>query len=194
MPGVYRFAKQVTIHPYYTNIKNYVAGVYLLIWKEVQHLLLVYSVQFSCLVVSDSLQSHGLQHARLPCPSSTIAACSNSCPLSHWCHPTISSSVVPFSSHLQSFAASVSPSISSLNQVANYWSFSPSNEYSGLISFRMDWLDLLLSKGLSRVFSNTTIQKHQFFGAQPSSQSNSRIHTWLLEKPQLWLDGPLLAK
>ena len=83
MPGVYRFAKQVTIHPYYTNIKNYVAGVYLLIWKEVQHLLLVYSVQFSCLVVSDSLQSHGLQHARLPCPSSTIAACSNSCPLSH---------------------------------------------------------------------------------------------------------------
>ena len=77
-----------------------------------------------------------------------------------------------------------------------YWSFSfsisPSNEYSGLISFRIDWFDRLQSKGLSRVFSNTTVQKHQFFKAKPSLWSNSHIHTWLLEKPWLWLDGPLL--
>ena len=80
---------------------------------------------------------------------------------------------------------------------AKYWSFSisisPSNEHPGLVSFRMDWLDLQ-SKGLARVFSNTTVQKHQFFGTQLSSQSNSYIHTWPLEKPQPWLDGPLLAK
>ena len=78
------------------------------------------------------------------------------------------------------------------------WSFSfsisPSNEYSGLISFRMDWLHLLAVKGLSRVYSKTTVQNHQFFGAELSLWSNSHIHTWLLEKPQLWLDGPLLAK
>ena len=79
-----------------------------------------------------------------------------------------------------------------------YWSFSfnisPSNEYLGLISFRMDWLDHLAVQGLSRVFSNTTVQKHQFFGAQLSLWSNSHIHMWLLEKPQLWLYWPLLAK
>ena len=74
------------------------------------------------------------------------------------------------------------------------FSFSPSNEHPGLISFRMDWLISLQSKGFSRVFSNTTVQKPQFFGAQLSSQSNSHIHTWLLEKPLPWLDGPLLAK
>ena len=81
---------------------------------------------------------------------------------------------------------------------SKYWSFSfnisPSNEHSGLISFRMDWLDLLEFKGLSRVFSNTTGQKHQFFPAQLSLWSTSHIHTWLLEKPYLWLDRPLLAK
>ena len=70
------------------------------------------------------------------------------------------------------------------------FSISPSKEIPGLISFRMDWLDLLASKGLPRVFSNATVQKHQFFGAQPSSQSNSYIHTWPLEKPEPWLDGP----
>ena len=79
-----------------------------------------------------------------------------------------------------------------------YWGFSfsisPSNEYSGLISFRTDWLDLLVVKGLSRVFSNTTVQKHQFFGAQLSLWSNSHILTWLLAKQWLWLDGPLSAK
>ena len=79
-----------------------------------------------------------------------------------------------------------------------YWSFSfsigTSNEYSGLISFRMDWFDLLETKGLSRVFSNTTVQNHQFFSAQPSLWTNSHIHTWLLEKPYLLLDGLLSAK
>ena len=86
--------------------------------------------------------------------------------------------------------------VGSLHQVAKVLEFqlsiSPSNKYSGLISFRMDWWISLQSKGLSRVFSNTTVQKHQFFSTQLSSQSNSHIHTWLLEKPQLWLDGPLL--
>ena len=114
---------------------------------------------------------------------------SNSCPLSQWCHPTISSSVVPFSSHLRSFPASrsfpmsqlfiwggqstgVSTSASVLTMNTRTWS---PLEWTGWIS--------LQSKGLSRVFSNTTVQKHQFFGAQLSSQSNSHIHTWPLEKP-----------
>ena len=104
------------------------------------------SVQFSHLVVSNSLQPHGLQHARPPCPSPTPKVYSNSCPLSQWCHPTISSSVVPFSSRLQSFPASFL-----CIRWLKYWnfsfSFSPSNEYSGLISFRMDWLDPLEVQG-----------------------------------------------
>ena len=105
------------------------------------------SVHFSCSVISDSLQSHGLQHARPPCPSPATGACSNSCPLSRWCHPTISSSVVPFSSCLQSFPASGSFSSESVVHIRwpKYWSFSfsPSDEYSGVISFRMEWFDLL---------------------------------------------------
>ena len=104
------------------------------------------SVHFSCSVISDSLQSHGLQHARPPCPSPATGACSNSCPLSRWCHPTISSSVVPFSSCLQSFPASGSFSSESVVHIRwpKYWSFSfsPSNEYSGLISFRSGLFDL----------------------------------------------------
>ena len=145
MPSVCRFTKQVVIHPYYANIKDYVAGVYLLIWKEVRHLLVAHSVQFSCLFVSDSLQPHGLQHSRLPCLSPTTAARSNSRPLSLWCHPTILSSVVPFSSCLQSFPASESFPASVLHiRWPKYWSFSSSisssNVYSGLISFRMDLL------------------------------------------------------
>ena len=109
--------------------------------------------QFSHSVVSDSLQLHGLQHARPPCPSPTPRIYSNSCPLSWWCHPTISSSVVPFSSHLQSFPASGSFLMSQFftSGVQKYWSFSfnisPSNEHSGLISFRTDWLDLLAVQG-----------------------------------------------
>ena len=108
--------------------------------------------------------------------------CPSSCPLNGWCHPTISS----FVAAILLLLPSVFPSIRVFSNVSvlhirwpKYWSFSnsPSNEYSGLISFRIDWFDLLQSRGLSRVFSNTTIQKHQFFSAQPSWWSNSHIHT-----------------
>ena len=103
--------------------------------------------------MSNSLRPHGLQHARIPHPSPTLRVYSNSCPLSQWCHPTISSSAVPFSSHLQSFPASEYFSSESILLIRwlKYWSFSfsiiPSSEYSGLISFRMDWLDLLTVQG-----------------------------------------------
>ena len=105
------------------------------------------SLQFSHSVVSNSLRPHGLQHARPPCPSPTFRIDSNSCPLSQCCHPTISSSVVSFSPHLQSFPGSGSFLSVPCIRWPTYWSFSfnisPSNEHSGLISFRMDWLDLL---------------------------------------------------
>ena len=107
-------------------------------------------VQFNCSVMSDSLRPHGVQHARLPCPSPTPRTCSNSCPSSRWCHPTISSSVVPFSSQLQSFPASGFFSNESVLCIRwpKYWSFSfsisPSSEYSGLISFRIDRFDILV--------------------------------------------------
>ena len=108
--------------------------------------------QFSHSVMSNSLRTHGLQHARLPCPSPNPGAYSNSCPSCWWCHLTISSSVVPFASLLQSFPASGSFPMSQLfTSGGQNWSFSfnisPSNEYSGLISFRMDWLDLLVVQG-----------------------------------------------
>ena len=114
-----------------------------------------HSVQFTCSVVSNSLWPRGLQHARLPCPSSTSRNCSNSCPSGQWCHPTISSSVVPFSSRLQSFLASGSFPMSQFFdhriRWSKYWSFSfsinPSKKYLGPISFRMDWLDLLAVQG-----------------------------------------------
>ena len=139
--------------------------------------------------MSNSLQLHGLQHTKLPCPSPTPRACSNSCPSGQWCHPTISSSVVPFSSCLQSFTIRVCSDESALHiKWSKYWSFSisisPSNEYSGLFPLGLMSLISLQSKGLSRIFSNTTVQKHQFFSAQISLWSNSHIHTWLLEK--LW--------
>ena len=108
-------------------------------------------VQFSCSVMSDSLWPHGLQHTRLPCPSPTLGACSNSCLSSWWCHPTISSSIIHFSSWLQSFPASGSFPISSSYQVAKVLEFQLQHQslqwYSGLISFRMDWLDLLTVQG-----------------------------------------------
>ena len=129
----------------------------------------IVSVQFSCSVVSDSLRPRESQHARPPCPSPTPRVYSNSCPSSQWCHPAISSSVFSFS-----FSFSISPS----------------SEHPELISLRMDWLDLLAVQGTL----NTRAQKHQFFGAQLSSQSNSHIHTWPLEKPYPWLDRPLLTK
>ena len=132
------------------------------------------SVQFSCSVVSDSLWPHGLQHTRLSCPSPTPGACSNSCPLSQWCHPTISSSIVPFSSCPQSFPAS-----GSFPRSQFFTSGGPSTGVSALASVlpmnTQDWSSLgwtgwisLLSKRLSRIFSNTTVEKHQFFSAQLS--------------------------
>ena len=152
-------------------------------------ILLVRSVQFNCSVVSDSLLPHGLQHARTPCPSPTPRVHPNPCPLSRWWHPTISSSVVPLSSCPQSLPASgyfpVSQLFTSGGQsigVSALASVLPMNTQDWSPLGWIGWISLQ-SKGLSRVFSNTTVQKHQFFSAQLSSQSNSHIHTWLLEKP-----------
>ena len=148
-----------------------------------------FSVQFSCSVVSDSLRPHESQHTRPPCPSPTPGVYSNSCPLSQWCHPAISSSVVPFSSCSQSFPASGSFPTSQLFAwgdqsigVSASASVLPMNTQGWSPLGWIGWISLQ-SKGLSRVFSNTTVQKHQFFGIQLSSQSNSHIHTWPLEKP-----------
>ena len=156
-------------------------------------------IQFSRSVMSDSLWPHGLQHTRLPCPSPTPEACSNSCPLSRWCHPTISSSVIPFSSCLQSFAASgFSNESAPPIRWPKYWSLSfsisPSNEYSGLISFRIDWFALLAVQGTFKSLLQPHSSKASILCAQLSSQSNSHIHTWPQEKPQPWLDEPWLAK
>ena len=150
--------------------------------KWLTHLFL-----FSRSVLSNFLPPHGLQHARLPCSSPSPGACSNLCSLSQWSHPTISSSVIPFSSCLQSFPASGSFLIS---QVFTSGGQSIGASASVLPMTIQDWFPLgwtglisLQSKGLSRVFSNTTVQKHQFFGTQDSLWPNSHIHTWLLEKP-----------
>ena len=163
-------------------------ALYLSNFVEVQRDEEAASVQFSHSVVTDSLQPRESQHARPPCPSQTAGVHSDSRPSSQWCRPAISSSVVPFSSCRQSLPASVFSNESTLRmRWPKYWSFSfsifPSKEIPGLISFRMTGWISLQSKGLSRAFSNTTAQKHQFFGTQPSSQSNSHIHTWPLEKP-----------
>ena len=146
------------------------------------------SVQFSHSVMSDCLRPHESQHARPPCPSPTLGVYTNSYPLSRWCHPAISFSVVPFSCP-QSVPASGSFPVSQLFAWGGQ-STRVSASTSVLPMNTQDWSPLgwtcwisLQSKGLSRVFSNTTVQKHQFFGAQLSSQSNSHIHTWPLEKP-----------
>ena len=146
------------------------------------------SVQFSRSVMSDSLWRHGLQHARSPCPSPTPRVYSHSCPMSWWCHPTISSSVIIFSSSLQSFPATGSCPMSQLFASGGQ-SIGVSTSASVLPMNIQDWFPLgwtgwssLQSKGLSRVFSNTTVQKHQFFGAQLSLWSNSHIYTWTTEK------------
>ena len=142
--------------------------------------LIISSVAQSCPTLWDPMN----QHARPPCPSPTPGVYSNSCPSSRWCHPAISSSVVPFSFQHQGLYQWVnsSPWSGQSTGVSGLASFLPMNtqdwsplEWTGWIS--------LQSKGLSRVFSNTTVQKHQFLGAQLSSQSNSHIHTWPLEKP-----------
>ena len=146
------------------------------------------SVQFSHSVMSDSLWPHGLQHTRPPCLSPSPEICTSSCSLHQWCHPTISSSVVPFSC-LQYFPASGSFQMSQLlpsgGQNIGVWastSVLPMNTQDWSPFGWTGWISLQ-SKGLSRVFSNTTVQKHQFFRAQLSTQSNSHIHTWPLEKP-----------
>ena len=139
------------------------------------------SVQFSLSVVSDSLRPHDLQHARPPCPSPTPEAYPNSCPSSRWCHPAISSPVVPFSSCPQSFPASESFPMSQLFAwdgqsigVSASAAVLPVNTQDWTLLGGTAWISLQ-SKGLSGVFSNTTVQKHPFFGAQLSSQSNSHI-------------------
>ena len=136
--------------------------LYPLCWVEFLHP----SVQFCCSVMSYSLQTHGLQHARLPCPSPIPRACSNSCPSHRWCHPTISSFVVPFSC-LQSFPASGSFPMSQFfasggQSIGASASVVPMNIKDW---FLLGWTGLisLLSKGLWRVYSNTTVQKHQFY-------------------------------
>ena len=146
------------------------------------------SVQFSRSVVSNSLRPHESQHSRPPCLSPTPGVHSNSCPLSWWCHPAISSSVVPFSSCPQSLPASESFPMSQLFTwggqspgVSAITSFLPKKSQGWSPSEWTGWISLQ-SMGLSRVFSNTTVQNHQFFSTQLSSQSNSHIHTWPLEK------------
>ena len=144
------------------------------------------SVQFGLSVVSNSLWPHESQHSRPPCPSPTPRVYPNPCPSSRWCHPAISSSVVPFSSCPRSFPSSESFPMSQLFAWGGQsfsFSISPCNEHRNWSPLGWtSWISLQ-SKGLSRVFSNTTVQKLQFFSTPPSSQSNSHIHTWLLEKP-----------
>ena len=153
------------------------------------------SVQFSRSVMSDSLQPHESQHARPPCPSPTPGVHSDSrvrCPSSQWCHPAISSSGVPFSSCPQSLPASEFFPMSQLfiwggqsTGISALASFLPKKSQGWSPLAWTGWISLQ-SKGLSRVFSNITVQKHQFFGAQPSSQSNSHIHTWPQEEVRLF--------
>ena len=147
------------------------------------------SVQFSHSVVSDSLRPYESQHARPPCPSPAPGVHPNSRPSSWWCHPDISSSVVPFSSCPQSLPASESFPMSQLfawggqsTRVSALAPFLPKKSRGWSPPEWTGWISLQ-SKGLSRVLSNTTVQKHQFFSAQPSSESNSYIHTWPQEKP-----------
>ena len=160
-------------------------------------LLLSHSVVFHC------LWPHGPRHAKLPCPSLSPKVCSNSCPFSQWCHPTISSSVAPFSSCLQSFPASGS--------FPMCWLFASGGEsirasasvlpvsIQGWFPLGLTGLISLLSKGLSRVFSSTTVWKHQFFGTQPSLWSNCHTRTWLLGKNHsfdymdLWRQSDIFA-
>ena len=156
-----------------------------------RNLMKCHSVQFSRSVVSDSLRPHESQHARPPCPSPAPRVYSNSCPSSQCCHPAISSSVIPFSSCPQSLPASGSFPLSQLFTWGGQRT-GVSASVSVLPMNTQDWSPLgwtgwisLQSKGLSRVFSNTTVKKHQFLGTKISLYSNSHIHTWLLENHSL---------
>ena len=174
-------------------IATYIMCSAAFIWKIFASIFLIdnqtRSDQISRSVMSDSLWPHELQHTRPCCPSSTPGVHSDSCPSSQWCHLDISSFVVPFSSCPQSLPASESFPMSQLFAWGGQ-STGVSASASVLPKKTQDWPPLrwigwisLQSKGLSRVFSSTTVQKHQFFGAQLSLWSNSHIHTWLLEKP-----------
>ena len=163
-------------------------------WYLLLTIKTISSVQFSRSIMSDSLRPHESQQARPPCPLPTPVVHSNSCPSSRWCHPAISSSVLPFSSCPQSLPASGSFPMSQLFTWVDQ-SIGVSASASVLPVNIQDWTPLrwtgwtsLQFKGLSRVLSNTTVQKHQFFGVQLSSQSSSHIDTWPLEKPKPWLD------
>ena len=160
-----------------------IAGGFFTSWATVQFS----SVQFSRIWL---FATPWITARQLPCPSPTLGVHSNSCPLSRWCNPAISSSVIPFSSCPQSLPASGSLPMTQLFTwggqsigVSAFASFLPINTQDWSPLEWSSWISLQ-SKGLSRVFSNTTVQKHQFFSAQLSSQSNSHIHTWQLEKPQ----------
>ena len=148
--------------------------------------------------MSNSLQPRELQHVRLPCPSLSPGVCSNSCQLKWWCHPTISFSAVPFSSCLKFFPASTAFPMTLCIRWPKYWSFnfssSPSINIQSWFPLGLTDFISLQSKGLSRVFSSTTVGKHEFFSTQPSLGPKSPIHSWLLEKPLFWLYGPLSAK
>ena len=156
--------------------KNHLLGLHWL-----RESLWLGSVQFSHSVVSNSLHPHGQQHVRLPCPSPTPGACSGSCLLSRWCHPIISSSVVPFSSCLQSFPASVSFLMRLLFASGGQNTGVSASASSGLISFRINWFDLLAVQGtlkslLQHHSSKASILRHS------ALWSNFHIHAWLLEK------------
>ena len=153
---------------------------------------------FSRSVMSNILWPYGLQHARLPCPSPSPRACSNSCRLSQWCHPTISSSVIPFSSCLQCFRGSQSFPMNQLfaaggQSIGASASVLPMN-IQGWFPLGLTSLISLLSKGLSKVFSSITVRKHHFFSTQPSLWFNTHIRTWLMGKLWLCLYGHLSAK
>ena len=173
--NIWNFMVHVLLKPDLENFEHYFASM----------IQAVSSVTQSCL----TLWPHESQQARPPCPSPTPWVHSNSRPSSQWCHPAISSSVIPFSSCPQSLPASGSFPMSQLFSWGGQ-NIGVSALASVLPMKTQDWSPLgwtgrisLQSKGLSRVFSNTTVQKHQFFSSQISSQSNSHIHTWLLEKP-----------
>ena len=141
--------------------------------------------------MTNSLHPHGLRHSRLPCPSPTAVACSNSCPSCWWCHLTISSSVVPFSSCLQPFPASESflksqffPSGDQSIGASASASVLPMNIQDWFLLGLTGWISLQ-SKGLSRVFSNTTVRKHQFFSVHPFLWSSSQVNTWQLKNHSL---------
>ena len=176
--------------PHFKGMREWITFKAQWMWQSILLIIqsVICSVQFSHSVMFDSLWPHELQHARPPCPSPTPGVYPNSCPSSRCCHPTILSSVIPFSSCLPSFPSGsflVSQLFASGGQ-----SIRVSASTLVLPMSTQDWCPLrwsgwisLQSKGLSRVFFNITVQKHQFFGAQLSSQSDSHIHTWPLEKP-----------